>query len=362
VDEPVEVLFLAGRLDDDEGQGLLPLCDRLAPRGVLGRVICLSRGNAARDDGRVVEVPGLRTRWLQGLAIRRMQAEFDFARPGVLHAIHEHLAPVALALAESWRVPYLETVSDFPAIRRGLRVSRRWFRALIAPSPELVHEAVEALGLPPRLVELVPPGIEGIDVVPVPGERTVPVVGAAGSADEGCGLACFLQAARLVVSSGRDAEFLIAIRGHRAFDLRRAARALKIADRVTVTDPASLDRGFWTVLDAYCQPSLVPSTGRPLVQALASGVPCVTTTVKGLRTLVDDGRTGLLVPPDDPESLALAVARLLDDPHEAAAMAARGRASVRARFDPDLEADLLAALYRKHAAPLVSATSNPPPR
>ncbi len=351
MEEPVEVLFLAGRLDVDEAQNLLPLCDRLASRGILARVICVTRGNAARDDGRVLEVPGLRTRWLQSVAVRRLQGGIEFARPGVLHAIDEGLAPVALALAESWHLPYLQTVNDFSLFQRGLRVSRRWFRGLVAASPELADEAVEALGLPPHLVELVARGVEGIDIDSRPGERTVPVVGAAGSADEGSGLACFLQAARLVVSSGRDAEFLIAIRGHGAIDLRRFARALHIADRVTVTDPGSLGRGFWTVLDAYCQPSLVPSTGRRLVQALAAGVPSVTTNVKGLNTLIDDGRTGLLIPHGDPRMLALAIMRLLDDPHDAAAMAARGRVVVSGRFDPNVEADLLAALYRRHAAP-----------
>jgi glycosyltransferase involved in cell wall biosynthesis len=348
--EPVEVLFLAGRLDVDEGQTLLPLSNRLRARGILARVVCLSRGNLACADERVYEVPALAMRWLQALCIRRLQADIEFARPAVLHAVHEELAPVALALAESWHLPYLQTVNDFPQLQQGLRVSRRWFRGLVAASPEVVEEVTGALGLPARLVELIACGIEGTDVGSRSGQRTVPVVGAAGKAHEVSGLACFLHAARLVVKSGRDAEFLIAIPGHGAIDLRRLARSLQIADRVTVTDPASLGGGFWSVLHVYCQPSLVPSTGRALVQALAAGVPSLATNVKGLCTLIDDGLTGLLVSPDDPRALALAIMRLLEDPQESAAMAARGRTAICGRFDPEVEADLLAALYRRHAA------------
>jgi len=53
------------------------------------------------------------------------------------------------------------------------------------------------------------------------------------------------------------------------------------------------------------------SEGLPLaaLEALAAGRPIVATAVRGLRDLLDDGRTALLVPPGDPEALAAAVRR-----------------------------------------------------
>ena len=177
------------------------------------------------------------------------------------------------------------------------------------------------------------------------------MIGTAGPPVESSGFACFLEAARLVLGSGRDAEFLIATQGQDAIDLRRHAKSLAISDRVSVADfPVSGDQ-FWAVLNVYCQPSLVPSTGRMLVLALARGIPSIATGVQGLHALVEHGRTGIIVPADSPEALAAAIMEFLDDPAEAQLAGLRGQSEIRARFDLDIEADLLARLYRARADP-----------
>jgi len=71
--------------------------------------------------------------------------------------------------------------------------------------------------------------------------------------------------------------------------------------------------------------------------------------VKGLRGLIDHGSTGLVVPPGSPESLAAAIIELLDHPDQATLMGSRGQEATCARFDVEIEADLLASLYRRHA-------------
>ena len=93
-----------------------------------------------------------------------------------------------------------------------------------------------------------------------------------------------------------------------------------------MADFAVIGPRFWTVLDIYCQPSLVPSTGRTLVLALSEGVPSIATQVKGLRGLIDHGSTGLIVPPGNPESLAAAITELLDLPDQAALIGQSGTA------------------------------------
>ena len=70
-----------------------------------------------------------------------------------------------------------------------------------------------------------------------------------------------------------------------------------------------------------------------LIEAMALGVPVVATDVTGIPELVQDDRTGLLVPQRDPEAIARAVGRLLDDRAEAAALARAARATVEAEFD-----------------------------
>jgi glycosyltransferase involved in cell wall biosynthesis len=70
-----------------------------------------------------------------------------------------------------------------------------------------------------------------------------------------------------------------------------------------------------------------------LVEAMAMGLPVVSTTVAGVPELVEHGHTGLLVPEQDPAALALAIERLMDDPGLRATMGARARLHVSERFD-----------------------------
>lgn len=84
-----------------------------------------------------------------------------------------------------------------------------------------------------------------------------------------------------------------------------------------------------------------------LCEAMALGVPVVTTPVSGIPELVRDGDTGYLARPDDPASLADALARALGDPAALRAVGERGRAEVHARLDVDaLAGDLIAEIER----------------
>jgi glycosyltransferase involved in cell wall biosynthesis len=82
-----------------------------------------------------------------------------------------------------------------------------------------------------------------------------------------------------------------------------------------------------------------------LVEAMAAGIPVVSTTVSGIPELVRDGENGLLVPPEDPAALADAIASLVADPTRAARIAAAGRATVAAEFDGDALAARMADLF-----------------
>jgi glycosyltransferase involved in cell wall biosynthesis len=103
------------------------------------------------------------------------------------------------------------------------------------------------------------------------------------------------------------------------------------------------------VLDVYCQPAVVPSTGRTLIQALGHAIPSIATDVKGLSGLIESGETGLLVPRSDPDALARAITALLEDPVKARRLGSSALDRARARFDPEVEADRLADLYQQVA-------------
>ncbi len=82
-----------------------------------------------------------------------------------------------------------------------------------------------------------------------------------------------------------------------------------------------------------------------LVEAQSQALPCIATTVSGIPELIEDGRTGILVPPGDPEALAAALARLIGDRGLRRELGAAGAARVRAAFDMEAGIDALAARF-----------------
>ncbi|MFZ1473698.1 MAG: glycosyltransferase, partial [Anaerolineae bacterium] len=96
----------------------------------------------------------------------------------------------------------------------------------------------------------------------------------------------------------------------------------------------------------FTLPSWVESSPVALAQALAAGVPVVTTTIGGTEHLIEDGIDGLRVPARDPAALAQALLRLLQDPATANRYAAAGRHLAAARFTQAVAAARSAEVYR----------------
>ncbi|HEV2236544.1 MAG TPA: glycosyltransferase family 4 protein [Ktedonobacterales bacterium] len=87
----------------------------------------------------------------------------------------------------------------------------------------------------------------------------------------------------------------------------------------------------------YCDALVLPTRGDCFslasIEAMAAGLPVITTTVGGIPEIVEDEATGYLIAPNDGAALRLAVERLAADGERRAAMGARGRAVARERFD-----------------------------
>jgi glycosyltransferase involved in cell wall biosynthesis len=82
-----------------------------------------------------------------------------------------------------------------------------------------------------------------------------------------------------------------------------------------------------------------------MVLAMGAGVPIVATRVAGIPEVVVDGRTGLLVPPRDSNTLGAALARLLGDPDLRRRFGDDARAAVLPRFGVDRYVESVASLY-----------------
>lgn len=91
--------------------------------------------------------------------------------------------------------------------------------------------------------------------------------------------------------------------------------------------------------DIVVSPARYESFGLVAVEAMMFGKPVISTTAGGIPEVVEDGATGLLVPPGEPEALATAMRRLITDDALRARMGAAGRARYLARFTDDAMAE-----------------------
>ena len=100
----------------------------------------------------------------------------------------------------------------------------------------------------------------------------------------------------------------------------------------------------------FACPSLYEPLGIVNLEAMACGTAVVGSRVGGIPEVVADGRTGLLVPPDDPPALAAAMNTLVRDPGMAEAMGRAGRERTVAEFGWRAIAEQTAALYSELAS------------
>ncbi len=126
----------------------------------------------------------------------------------------------------------------------------------------------------------------------------------------------------------------------RAFaeELRGLARELAVEDAVVYVDPAMSGVGPSAMADTYAAADIVvnparvaESFGRVLPEALVAGKPVVASRVGAIPEVIRDQVDGLLVPPDNPDALAEAIARLLKNPLLAQRLVDSGRRHVQER-------------------------------
>jgi glycosyltransferase involved in cell wall biosynthesis len=142
--------------------------------------------------------------------------------------------------------------------------------------------------------------------------------------------------------------------------LEAEARRLAIAERIEWRGGRSQDEviAAYRAADLFVLASRIAGDGdrdglpNVLMEAQSQGLACVSTRISAIPELVVDSESGLLVPPDDPDALAAAIARLIRAPEERRRMGLAGAERVRERFSHD---GSTAELARRLGAPGVEA-------
>lgn len=171
------------------------------------------------------------------------------------------------------------------------------------------------------------------------------VVGMAGRLEPVKGSLFFIEAAALIAKSYPDTVFLVIGDGALRRAMEEKARELGISGSVIFAGWREDAADLISTMDVLVLPSLNEAVGMVLIEAQAQSVPVVASRVGGVPEVVNDRKTGLLVPPSDPDAIAKAVSGLLSDK---ALRSAMGEAAATWVFDKFRAEDMAArtsALY-----------------
>lgn len=156
----------------------------------------------------------------------------------------------------------------------------------------------------------------------------------------------FIEAARMIVAQRLDVTFVIVGEGPEEQSIRSRIEQLGLSPRIRMLgfrdDLVNVLRSF----DLFAIPSVEGDTiPQVLMQALAVGLPVVSTTVGSIPDVVIEGETGYVVPPRDAGALAKQIGKLLDDEALRRRMGLQGRALVERSYSLDRMLDRMEGVY-----------------
>jgi glycosyltransferase involved in cell wall biosynthesis len=175
-----------------------------------------------------------------------------------------------------------------------------------------------------------------------------PVIGSVAMFRGSKGHAHLLDAFAVVRRAFPDARLLLVGDGIRRQWVEELARDKGLGEAVVFTGFRADVPALLATMDCFALASTrTEGVPQSLLQAFAAGVPVVASSIGGIPEIVEDGVTGLLVPPEDPAALATAIQAVLGQPAAAAERAAAARRLVEARFSHRAAVGRLLALYEE---------------
>ena len=291
----------------------------------------------------------------------RLSRVLKSMRPDVVHAHDSHaVAMSATAIAILSPTPRLPlVVTRRTEFRPDRSAFSRWkysqVDAFIATNAT-VRQRLQAEGVPAAKITVIPPGvdvdfIDHLEPSPIHVELFLPthapIVGNVSTLEPQKGHHRLITAAGLVLRHVPDARFVILGDGSLQEALTREVHTRHLERHVFLpgflSDVARHTKSF----DVYASSSLHPTGSLAIIEAMAAARPIVATAVGHIPDLIEDGISGLLVPPRDDKAMAAAIVRLLENSALRQTLGHSARARARSIFSLDRMVSDTAALYER---------------
>ncbi|MBC7247348.1 MAG: glycosyltransferase [Actinobacteria bacterium] len=333
------------------------------------RLLQVKRRSLGEKRWAVLAYPWDFTRTVVGLSSLIRKEGYDLVLTNSAKAdIYGSLAGWLARRPVVWRLHDIVDERAFSRLNLLLfRIFASLFAARVLAVSEASRRALVSLGVAEEKVVTVHNGVEEARVPRARREGAreewgipadAPLVGMVGRLVDWKGPDVFLKAAAEVSRRLPEARFMLvgdAVFGERAYleELRETARGLGLAEKAVFTgfreDVLEIMSSFDVLVHASILPDPLPTV---LLEAMSLGLPVVAADGGGVREIVEEGVTGLVVPPGDAAAMARAVSWALSHAREAREMGEAGRRRARERFDlaakcREMEDELAAVLERR---------------
>jgi glycosyltransferase involved in cell wall biosynthesis len=257
-------------------------------------------------------------------------------RPALVGAIVGRLARIPLVLAGKRSLTGTDARARLAWRMIGPRVDT------IVTNADALRDEAKAHGVVARW-EVIPSGVDidrfrsaagGVEAKRALGlDPLRPVIGTVGRLEERKRQDHLLRAVRAMVAQGSPApQVLLVGDGPLRRPLEREAAHLGLASAVHFAGEMTDVRPALAAMDVFVLPSVAEGMSNALLEAMAAGRAVVGTAVGGTGEVIEDGRTGILVPPGDVTLLAMQLRGLLANPGRGEFLGAAARRAVGQRF------------------------------
>lgn len=318
---------------------------------------------------------------VQGSALAQRASEAGFsvhlasrraARFGTVHEIRSLLADRRFdlvhvneshALTAAWlarahrRVPLIVSRRvGYPLSRGRLAQKRFHAAAAIIANSQWVAEQAAASGAPKEKLKVV---YEGVNIPALPSAQVrrearrrwnispdEPLIGCAGALSADKGHEFVIRALAQIRNEFPRARLLLAGDGPERSGLERLAKGMGVGGSVVFAGFVKEIEIFYQALDIFVFPSLFEGLGTSLLAAMSYAAAGITFFGCALGEIVENGKSGIQVQPENVAQLAHAMAQLLRDPPLAAQMGAAGRARIQKIFSAEQMVEGTIRVYR----------------
>lgn len=271
-------------------------------------------------------------------------------KPDIVHTHLVQAETYAIPAAKLAGVPHVINSShnDDPFRRHPIFRLRSWilWRLTdkgIAISDTIRRFLIEVEGAHPEQIQTI---YYGFTPLPIQKEETgVKLIGSVCRLVPQKGIAYALDAVAKLTPEYPNLHYMIVGDGALRSTLELQAKNLGISDRVQFLGWRKDAKELMARFDIFLAPSLWEGFGLVFLEAMAQSVPIVASRVSAVPEVVEDGKTGILVPPRDPDSIASAIKNLLDNPELAKKMGEAGRERLTTTFTPQRMIEQTVTLY-----------------